>query len=62
MKTLRVELGYKQLMILDHALNYYINRPHATQSDVNDENELLNRVNDNIKILKGRKQHGEKQK
>lgn len=60
MKTVRVELGYKQLMILDHALNYYINRPHATQRDVNDENDLLDRINDNIKILKGRRQHGEK--
>lgn len=55
MKTVKMELSYKELMILDHAINNYINRPHATQSDVREENTLLDRVNDNIKTFKGRR-------
>ena len=50
-----MQLRYKELMMLDHALNYYINRPGVTEQDAREENKLLDRVNDNIKIVKYRR-------
>lgn len=55
MKHVNIALSYKELFILDHALNHYMSRTLATQSDINDESELLNRLNDGIKALKWKK-------
>ena len=55
MKNVDIALSYKELFILDHALNHYMNRPLASQADINDESELLDRLNDGLRKLKGNK-------
>lgn len=47
-----MKLSYKELMILDHAIRLYLNRCKATDKDLKEENELLDRVNNNIKCIK----------
>lgn len=52
MGKVTVELDKKELFILDHALRYYTAREGAPEKDVEEENTLLDKVNDNIRALK----------
>lgn len=52
MKFVKMKLNFKELMILDHALNSYLNREYSTQIEINEENKLLDRINNNIKCIK----------
>lgn len=52
MKKANMKLSYKELMILDHAIRLYLNRCKASEQDLEDENKLLDRVNNNIKCIK----------
>lgn len=46
-------------MILDHSLNSYLNRQGACENDIREENAMLDRINNNIRCLKG-KDYGKK--
>lgn len=47
-----MNLTYKELFMLEHALKSYIDRKCATDKDRVDENALLDRVNNNIRCIK----------
>lgn len=51
-KFVRMKLNFKELFILEHALRTHINRECATDKDIVEENQLLDRVNNNIRCIK----------
>lgn len=56
-KLVSLELSLKDLFILDHALNAYVDRECATDKDRFEENQLLDRINDGIKASKAGEKH-----
>ena len=51
MDKVTMELSRKELFILDHALRYRIKRVNALERELQEENELLDKVNSGIKKL-----------
>ena len=49
-----MNLNYTKLQIIKHALQYYLQRPNMTKSDVKREIELLSEVEMEIDCLKER--------
>lgn len=47
-----MNLNYKKLQIIKHALQYYLQRPNMTKSDIKREIELLTEVEMEIDELK----------
>ncbi len=57
-----VELSLKDLFILDHAVKDRLKRDNITSRDLWEEADLLDRINKNIKIMRGSVENGEKEK
>lgn len=57
-----VELSLKDLFILDHAVKDRLKRDNITSRDLWEETDLLDRINKNIKIMRGSVENGEKEK
>lgn len=49
MDKVTMELSRKELFILDHALRYRIKRVNVLDRELQEENDLLNKVNSGIK-------------
>lgn len=57
-----MELSLKDLFILDHAVKDRLKRDNITSRDLWEETDLLDRINKNIKIMRGSVENGEKEK
>ena len=57
-----IKLSLKDLFILDHAVKDRLKRDNISGRDLWEETDLLDRINKNIKIMKGNMGDGEKEK
>ena len=57
-----IKLSLKDLFILDHAVKDRLKRDNISGRDLWEETDLLDRINKNIKIMKGSMGDGEKEK
>ncbi|WP_170140784.1 hypothetical protein [Oceanobacillus arenosus] len=45
-------MKYKELQIIKHSLQHYMNRPNATDKEIEEERRLLEKVTDKVDELK----------
>ena len=45
-------MKYKELQIIKHSLQHYLNRPHATEKEIAEEKRLLNKVTNQVDEMK----------
>lgn len=56
-----MQFSIRDLYILDHALRNYLARNEATQVEISQERDLLDKVNDGIRDIRRQRRYGQKE-